>query len=309
VRRTRPWAPNRLRSAAKLPALTISIVTPSYNQGAFIDDAIGSVVTQGYPSLEYVVIDGASTDGALDIIRRHSDQLTHWESCSDNGMYDALNKGFDRPTGEILGWLNSDDVFFPWTLAVVSDIFGSLPHVEWLASRLFTVLDIDGRVVSSRWVRGYSREGFNRAEHFPIGGHWFTTTSIPTEATFWRRSLWERAGGQMDTGLECSADWDLWARFNQHAHLHGVTVPLAAQRKYAEQKSVVLESQCIEEAKQIMTRYGITPRSAFRSRWCARAALYLPARIAHLAGAVHRTQNVVFRDGAWIVESGYSGLV
>ena len=287
----------------------ISIVTPSFNQNRFVAEAIDSVLDQGYPELEYVIMDGGSTDGSADTIRRYADRLAHWQSEPDGGMYEALNEGFRRTTGDVMGWLNCDDMFFPWTLSIVGEIFREFPEIDWLTSRLFTSLDMTGRVVDTRWVCGYSQEGFRRGEHFPIGAGWFTTSSIPTEATFWRRSLWERSGGHINREYECSGDWELFARFNQHALLYGVGLPLAGQRKYSEQKSVLIEPKCIEEAQKIIERHGLRPRGPRWSRWCTRFALYLPPGLARMTGAVHPTQTVAFRDGAWQIVRDYSGLV
>ena len=90
----------------------ISIVTPSFNQAQFIEETILSVLNQNYPNLEYIIIDGGSTDGSVDIIKKYADKIAYWVSEKDSGMYDAINKGFGKSTGEILAWINSDDIFF-----------------------------------------------------------------------------------------------------------------------------------------------------------------------------------------------------
>ena len=106
---------------------TISIVTPSYNQAQFIEDTIQSVLGQGYPNLEYVVIDGGSTDGSVDIIRRYAERLKYWTSERDGGQYDAINRGFAHTTGEIMAWLNSDDKYTPWAFSIVGRRVQPLP--------------------------------------------------------------------------------------------------------------------------------------------------------------------------------------
>ena len=109
----------------------ISIVTPSFNQAQFLEATIDSILSQNYPNLEYIIIDGGSTDGSVDIIKKHEKYLSFWCSEPDAGQYDAINKGLSHSTGEIMAWLNSDDMYLPWALKTVADIMSSLPNVEW----------------------------------------------------------------------------------------------------------------------------------------------------------------------------------
>ena len=149
---------------------TISIVTPSYNQGEFLEKTIQSVLSQEYPNLEYVVIDGGSTDDSIDIIRRYEDQLAYWVSEPDGGMYDAINKGFSKTTGDIMGWLNADDLYTSWTLQIVGEICSTFPEVEWLTSLYPIVWDRQGRAVRCMHREGYSQQGFFRGGNLPGAG-------------------------------------------------------------------------------------------------------------------------------------------
>ena len=123
----------------------VSIITPSYNQGQFIDATIQSVLGQDYAPIEYLIIDGGSTDNSLEVIRRYEDQIAYWESQPDRGQAHAINKGLQHANGEILGWLNSDDVLLPDTVSRVVSAFGEYPHVDVVYGRLERI-DASGSV-------------------------------------------------------------------------------------------------------------------------------------------------------------------
>jgi glycosyltransferase involved in cell wall biosynthesis len=238
--------------------LRISIVTPSYNQAQFLEDAMRSVLEQTYRNVEYVVIDGASSDGSVDIIHRHAGQLTYWASEPDKGQYDAINKGFSRTTGDIMAWLNSDDRYMPWTLSVVADIFSTYPEIDWITSVHPVSWNAHGQAVAVDFTGGFCRESFVRGSNFPVkssyGRRW-----IQQESTFWRRSLWERAGGRLDSSLEMAADFELWARFFDHSELVGVQALLGGFRSHGNQKSVLYRDRYLEEAERVLRARGRWP--------------------------------------------------
>jgi len=126
---------------------TISLVTPSLNQGRFLGDCIRSILDQDYPALDYAVVDGGSADESAHIARGFEDRLAWWVSEPDGGQYEAINKGFARSTGEIMGWLNADDMHLPWTLSIVGEIFARFPDVHWLTTRYPLVFDAAGRTI------------------------------------------------------------------------------------------------------------------------------------------------------------------
>ena len=134
-----PWTRESPRAADTLPDGSawpkISIVTPSYNQGQFIEETIRSVLLQGYPNLEYIVIDGGSTDGTVDILRKYERHIDFWVSERDKGQAAAINKGFARASGEILAWLNSDDTYQMGVFAQVAELFCQRPDVEVISGR------------------------------------------------------------------------------------------------------------------------------------------------------------------------------
>ncbi|HEX8311967.1 MAG TPA: glycosyltransferase family 2 protein [Chthoniobacteraceae bacterium] len=274
---------------------SISIVTPSFNQVSFLDTTIRSVLDQQYPSLEYVIADGGSTDGSVELIRRHEAHLTSWSSEPDSGQYDAVNKGFARTTGEIMGWINSDDFYLPGALSIVGEIFAEFPAVEWITTLHAAVADASGRLVKIHTRPGYSRCGFMRGENLPMRSH-FAHGWIQQESTFWRRTLWERAGGKLDLDYKLAGDFELWARFFQHAELIGVGAPLAGFRLHGAQRSVQQEQGYLREAQQAFTAHGgkIGSRLQTTARAIGQGATTHPLarRIAGRLGLLHECKVV-----------------
>ncbi len=244
--------------ATRQPSLPkISIVTPSFNQAQFLEEAIRSVLDQNYPNLEYVVVDGGSTDGSVDLIRRYADGLTWWVSERDGGQYDALNKGFAHTSGEILGWLNSDDKYLPWTFRSLAEAF-SLPQVEWVTSRFHLFWDQSGQAVRCEEHPGFSRELVLRGGALP-GCGWPAWAFVQQESTFWRRSLWERTGSRLDSSCSLAADFDLWIRFAQSAELYTFPVPLAGFRQHPSQQTAQRMPEYLEQARMALVRHGGCP--------------------------------------------------
>jgi len=235
--------------------MKISIVTPSFNQAVYLEDGMLSVLSQKCADLEYIVVDGGSTDGSAEIVARHADRLGWWVSEPDGGQYDAINKGFAHSTGEVMGWMNSDDKLTPWALSVVEEIFETLPEVQWITSLAQIRWDAKGRAVRCLPHRGFSRKGFLAGENLPRDGA-FSTGWIQQESTFWRRSLWERAGGGVGAGFRLAGDFDLWARFFKHAELVGVETPLGGFRFHGEQKTGSGHARYLEEAERVLTECG-----------------------------------------------------
>ncbi len=245
-----------LKMASDCPKF--SIVTPSYNQAQFIEETIHSVLAQNYPNIEYIIIDGGSTDGSVEIIRGREEQLAYWVSEPDAGQYDAINKGFNKTTGEIMAWLNSDDKYMPWAISVAAEIFRTYPEVEWLTTIYPLICDVEGRVVECSYIGGFNRQSFFRKANLP-GRGWYGRSWIMQESTFWRRSLWERAGGCMDSSLKFAGDFELWGRFFKHTDLYAVATPLASFRKHGNQKTASHFEEYLIEADNVFLRYGGRP--------------------------------------------------
>jgi len=242
--------------------LKISIVTVTYNSERFLEATIQSILSQNYPNLEYIIIDGGSTDGTLNIIHKYESQLAYWISERDNGMYDALNKGFARATGDVFAWLNSDDMYMPWTLQYVNEVFQSASDILWLTSLLPVIWNAKGLPIDTLPILGYSKEGFFKGEHLPFGSS-YKLEAIQQESTFWRRSLWEKAGERLEDSLRLAGDFELWARFYQHALLVGVRVPLGGFRRHGNQLSVKQEEQYAKEASLALEKHEGKPHSAW----------------------------------------------
>ena len=209
-----------------LPRLTL--ITPSYNQQAYIEHTIRSVLSQDYPNLEYLVVDGGSTDSTLEILKRYRDKLT-FNSEADRGQTHAINKGLLRATGDIVGYLNSDDVLEPGALHIVGEFFRAHPQAGW--------------------VTGYCRiiDAQNRPVRQPIGAYknfWLRTCSrsvlavlnyISQPATFWRRGALPD-GGFLDENCHYAMDYDLWLRLSQRYPLALIRQTLANFRVHPQSK-------------------------------------------------------------------------
>jgi glycosyltransferase involved in cell wall biosynthesis len=201
----------------------ITLVTAVRNGAKYIEDTIRSVVSQGYPNLEYFIVDGMSTDGTQEIIRRYEKQLAGWISEADKGVYDGLNKGFAGSRGEIMGWLNASDLLHLNSLFVVGSVFSALVDVDWITGRP-TGFGPSGMTVVvkdlPRWARYRFLLGANRY--------------IQQESTFWRRGLWERAGASLDSSHRDAGDCELWVRFFRHAKLYSVDALIGGYRYHTD---------------------------------------------------------------------------
>jgi glycosyltransferase involved in cell wall biosynthesis len=284
----------------------ISIVTPSFNQAQFLESTIQSILSQNYPNLEYVIIDGGSSDGSQAIIERYSEYLHFWCSEPDGGQYDAINKGFQHTTGEIMAWLNSDDMLCPWALRTVASVMESLPQVRWLTSLNLTYWDYCSFCSGISNLPGYSLEAFLDGCYLPpLGGIGF----IQQESTFWRRDLWNDAGGYLNQDIQLAADFELWCRFFGHASLYGVDSPLGGFRRQQAQKSAQLDSYVDEAIPLLMDlRRSLNwqpnqLRNAFlklRLNRLPKISKYVTQRTGYVAEKVIR-EKASTPDGYWAI--------
>lgn len=216
----------------------VSIVTPSFNQAPYLEQTLRSVLEQEYPSLEYIVVDGASTDASVDIIKKYMDRLTWWVSEKDSGQGDAINKGLARASGEIIAWLNSDDTYLPNTISSAVKIFEQNPDVVLIYGDMLAV-DENGQTTN---VLKYSQLSLEDLLCFQIIGQ---------PAVFFRRAAYEKAGS-LDTTFHFLLDHHLWIRIAQQGKILHVPQVWAAARYHAQAKNRLKASEFGREAFRIL---------------------------------------------------------
>jgi len=222
----------------------VSVITPSFNQARYIEQTIRSVLNQNYPYLEYLIVDGGSSDGAAEIIRRYADRLAWWVSEKDRGQTDAINKGFARAQGQIFAWLNSDDTYEPGAVAAAVDYLIQHPEVGLVYADA-NFIDEKGRVIGRfpaaqtdypRLRRGY--------------------VHVPQQAAFFRADLWRHVG-PLDPDFYFAMDYDLWVRLAKLApvaYLPGQT--WANFRLHGDAKTISADDRCWPEMLKVHYRDG-----------------------------------------------------
>jgi len=208
----------------------VSIVTVVYNGAQYLEKTIKSVISQNYKNIEYIIIDGGSSDDTLNIIKKYEEHITYWISEKDDGMYNAINKGFSCANGEILCWLNSDDIYFPLAIQNVVETFNSFNDVEWITGRKVIINKYDQIIkvgCFKSFYRIFIKNGFYRGDAFG---------TITQETTFWRKSLLEKVG-YINEELKVASDFELWTRFSEYAELYSLNTILSGFRSHDGQLS------------------------------------------------------------------------
>jgi len=216
----------------------VTIVTPSFNQAKYLEDTIRSVLDQNYANLEYIIIDGGSTDGSVDIIRNYADQLAFWVSEKDSGQAEAINKGLSRAKGEILAWLNSDDTYLPGAVASAIDAFRKNPDAVLVYGN---ILAVDGHGQTTNHLK-YHQLSIEDLLCFEIIGQ---------PAVFFRREAFEKAG-TLDTSYHCFLDHHLWLRIALQGDVLHVNDTWAAARYHPEAKNLARPIEFSREAFRLL---------------------------------------------------------
>jgi glycosyltransferase involved in cell wall biosynthesis len=220
----------------------ISVVTPSFNQAPFIERTIRSVLDQDYPNFEYFVIDGGSTDGSVDIIRRYADRLTYWVSEKDNGQTHALNKGFRRATGDIVGWLNSDDMYPPGTFRFIAEEFRKDPALDVVYGNKAIVDESDQIVERMCYTKVW----------YPMVV--LLDSVLPQPAAFWKRSLFDKVG-YLDEGFRFAMDTEFFCRAARQARTRHIHRDICWFRWHRDQKTQTIQQVCERDLAEIRRRY------------------------------------------------------
>jgi glycosyltransferase involved in cell wall biosynthesis len=221
----------------------VSIVTPSFNQARFLEAAIRSILEQDYPRIEYIIVDGGSTDGSLEIIRKYQSRLAYWVSEPDQGQTDAINKGFARAQGEILAWLNSDDTYEPGALGEAVAFLQAHPQVGLVYGDA-NFIDSDGHKIG-RFPAAQTDYRRLRSGY----------VHIPQQAAFFRAGLWRQVG-PLDPSFYFAMDYDLWVRLALLSQVHYLPRTWANFRLHGDSKTVAADDRCWPEMLRVHFRDG-----------------------------------------------------
>lgn len=221
----------------------VSIVTPSFNQARYIEATMRSVFTQDYPRIEYIIVDGGSTDGTVDIIRKHENELAWWVSEKDKGQTDAINKGFARATGDILAWINSDDTYEPGAVSAAVKFLQEHPKVGMVYGDC-NFINENGKVIGK----------FNAAQtdHRLIRQGY---VHIPQQTMFFRADLWKQVG-PLDPSFYFAMDYDLWTRISARSEIKYVPKTWANFRLHTSGKTILADDRCWPEMIRVHYRDG-----------------------------------------------------
>jgi glycosyltransferase involved in cell wall biosynthesis len=238
----------------------VTIVTPSYNQAQYLEETIKSVLAQAYSNIEYIVIDGGSQDGSVEIIKKYQDQISWWVSEPDQGQTDAINKGFARANGEILAWLNSDDTYKPNAVSACVDFLMTHPEVGMVYGDA-NFIDSEGKTIGKFNAKQTTYQRLRR------GGVY-----VPQQSAFWRANLWQQVG-PLDPSLYFAMDYDLWLRLAPITEMRYTPQLWANFRLHDDTKTISADDRCWPEMLQLHKRDGGSWFSMIYARYYLRRML------------------------------------
>jgi glycosyltransferase involved in cell wall biosynthesis len=246
----------------------VSIITPSFNQARFLEETIRSVLEQDYPRIEYIIVDGGSTDGSLDIIQRYAPRLAWWVSENDQGQTDAINKGFAHATGDILAWLNSDDTYLPGAISEAVAFMTAHPDIAMVYGDA-NLVDETGNILGRFPARQTDLRRMLRG-----------SVHIPQQTTFFWANLWQQVG-PLDPTFYFAMDYDLWVRLAKIAPLVYTPRMWANFRLHGAGKSIARDDRCYPEMLRVYRRECGNRLSWLAARWYLRRLAYawLPLRL------------------------------
>lgn len=238
----------------------VTIITPSFNQAPYLEDTILSVLTQDYPNIEYFIVDGGSTDGSLEIIKKYANQISGWVSEPDKGQTDAINKGFSMANGEVLAWINSDDTYYPHAVKEAVDFLRSHPEVGLVYGDT-NFIDSNGRIIGRFNAQQTSYRRLRR------GGVY-----IPQQSSFFLADIWKEVG-PLDPDFYFAMDYDLWVRIAKEREIAYVPKLWANFRLHDDAKSIADDIRCWPEMLEVHRRDGGSLFSLIYVRYIIRKLL------------------------------------
>ncbi len=222
----------------------MSIVTPSYNQGKFLEKTILSVLNQNYPNLEYIIMDGASSDNSVEIIKKYADKLAYWQSKPDGGQSAAINEGFRHATGDIYAWLNSDDQYAEKALKTVGEYFINHPECQWLCG-IGKMINTKGKVIETIIPKELDFESLC---------DWLNNI-ISQPSIFCNKTIWFEALG-LNEKLNCAMDFDLWLKFSKISKGHTINKLLSIALKHENMKTQRIAYESWVETGLLLCQHG-----------------------------------------------------
>ncbi len=284
----------------------ISIVTPSFNQGRFLEETIRSVLMQNYTNLEYMIIDGGSTDGSVEIIKEYEPWLAYWQSQPDQGQSDAINQALNRATGDWFSWINADDYYLPGVFHKIANISLCDPDLNWIVGK---TLFVDSKLEKLATFNPRLSDGKWRNHR---GAEWVdyictkkSQTALPQPASFWKREIVKSVGG-IDLSLNYVMDHELYIRLAyQECRPYLLEDILASFRFHQEQKSADFPVEFWREELEIVNKWlnqveGVEKEILKNyGKWFERRIRFQPflavfqAAVSRVKGIIHPTYNKI----------------